>query len=51
MPRKSTIRPFMCCLITRYTARPLALRLDESFGPDAVLRPLAECDKKFEGRE
>jgi hypothetical protein len=29
----------------------LALRLDETFGPDAVPRPLAECDKKFEGRE
>ncbi len=29
----------------------LALRLDENFGTDAVLRRLAECDKKFEGRE
>ena len=29
----------------------LALRLDENFGTDAVLRRLAECDKKFDGRE
>lgn len=28
----------------------LALRLDESFGTDAILRRLAECDEKYKGR-
>src|SRR5215469_11527389 len=28
----------------------LALRLDENFGTCAILRRLAECDKKFENR-
>ena len=28
----------------------LALRLDESFGSDAILRRLAECDEKYKDR-
>ena len=28
----------------------LALRLDESFGTDAILRRLAECDEKYKDR-
>lgn len=28
----------------------LALRLDKSFGTDAILRRLAECDRKYKDR-
>ena len=28
----------------------LALRLDESFGTDAILRRLAECDRQYKDR-
>ena len=28
----------------------LALRLDESFGTDAILRRLADCDEKYKDR-